>query len=173
MPVATGWKITHAREWRGAIGTEKPLSPPGRRNRSGEECVARNRCDVEKLGRHTARREQPGSRRDHGFKFEFENVFRERRALLRCPAFTHDFTKIAGVRAVESFLNRDSHRLTLRIIDDHFHPGHGLQNGPVTAEDLDGGQQNENAGEAGLHWRARYAPAGFSASPFKTQIAPA
>ena len=62
------------------------------------------------------------------------------------PRFNH-LAKLAGMFAAERFLDRGADRFGLRVVDRHAHPRDGLQHGPVSAEQLHGGDQDEESGE--------------------------
>lgn len=95
--------------------------------------------------------------------------------LFLLPPFTHRLAQRTRMRAVKGLRHRHRQRIALRVVGDHSRPGHRLQHGPVPAEDLHGGQQDEEFGESveqALEWlmqslgdRQAFFPADYNAPP--------
>ena len=83
-----------------------------------------------------SRREQAARSGDE-LKIHFDFELRQVLLLLGSLAGFHDFAELAGVLAVESFLQRDGDRFGLGETDGHAEPRGGLQREPMPADQND------------------------------------
>ena len=111
------------------------------RRRSGRGFAKRaSRAERSELKRIAGGRKET-DRRSCQEEIEFGQQFLCRLFLLGFFSFGDKFTERAGMLAVERFDQCLTDRLGLRVAGHHRHPGHGLKNGPVRAQDED--ERNE------------------------------